>query len=73
MVLDRIHGKAYAALSPRTDRNAFEHWCEPWTWKALCSKPCNRSETIMPIYHTNVMMAIGTGVGGCVLGLRGPP
>jgi hypothetical protein len=62
MVLDRIHGKAYAALSPRTDRNAFEQWCEAMdlegvVFEALQTVDNNR----LPIYHTNVMMAIGTG------------
>ena len=62
MVLDRIHGKAYAALSPRTDRNAFEQWCEAMdlegvVFEALQTVDDNR----LPIYHTNVMMAIGTG------------
>lgn len=62
MVLDRIHGKAYAALSPRTDRNAFEQWCESMdvegvVFEAMQSVGDNR----LPIYHTNVMMAIGTG------------
>lgn len=62
MVLDRIHRKAYAALSPRTDRMAFEQWCDTMglegiVFEALQSVDGNR----MPIYHTNVMMAIGTG------------
>ena len=35
MVLDRIHGKAYAALSPRTDRDAFEQWCEAMDLKGV--------------------------------------
>lgn len=62
MVLDRIHGKAYAAISPRTDRVAFEHWCDTMglegiVFEALQSVDGKR----MPIYHTNVMMAVGTG------------
>ncbi|MDA0940159.1 MAG: arginine deiminase-related protein [Bacteroidetes bacterium] len=62
MVLDRIHGKAYAALSPRTDRNAFEQWCESMdvegvVFEAMQTVGVDR----LPIYHTNVMMAIGTG------------
>ena len=62
MVLDRIHGKAYAALSPRTDRVAFVQWCDTMglegiVFEALQSVDGKR----MPIYHTNVMMAIGTG------------
>jgi len=62
MVLDRIHGKAYAALSPRTDRNAFEQWCESMDVEGVVFEAMQSvGENRLPIYHTNVMMAIGTG------------
>ena len=62
MVLDRIHGKAYAALSPRTDRNAFEQWCESMDVEGVVFEAMQTvGEDRLPIYHTNVMMAIGTG------------
>ena len=62
MVLDRIHGKAYAALSPRTDRDAFEHWCEAMDLEGVVFEAMQSvDDKRMPIYHTNVMMAIGTG------------
>ena len=62
MVLDRIHGKAYAALSPRTDRNAFEQWCESMDMEGVVFEALQTvGEERLPIYHTNVMMAIGTG------------
>ena len=62
MVLDRIHGKAYAALSPRTDRDAFEHWCETMDLEGVVFEAMQSvDDKRMPIYHTNVMMAIGTG------------
>ena len=62
MVLDRIHGKAYAALSPRTDRNAFEQWCESMDVEGVVFEAMQSvGEDRLPIYHTNVMMAIGTG------------
>ena len=62
MVLDRIHGKAYAALSPRTDRDAFEHWCETMDLEGVVFEAMQAmDDKRMPIYHTNVMMAIGTG------------
>ena len=62
MVLDRVHGKAYAALSPRTDRDAFAHWCESMDLEGVIFE-ANQTvgEARMPIYHTNVMMAVGTG------------
>jgi hypothetical protein len=62
MVLDRVHRKAYAAISPRTDETALLHFCEefdyePVAFSALQSAAGNR----LPIYHTNVMMSIGSG------------
>ena len=62
MVLDRVHGKAYAALSPRTDRDAFAHWCESMDLEGVIFE-ANQTvgDARMPIYHTNVMMAVGTG------------
>jgi hypothetical protein len=61
LVLDRTHRKAYAALSPRTDRLALERFCEAFDFEgiafhALQPTPAGR----LPIYHTNVMMGIGT-------------
>lgn len=62
MVLDRIHGKAYAALSPRTDRNAFEQWCEAMDVEGVVFEAMQSvGDARKPIYHTNVMMAVGTG------------
>lgn len=62
LVLDRVHRKAYAALSPRTDRVALERFCEAFDYEgiafhAMQTTPAGRQ----PIYHTNVMMGIGTG------------
>ena len=62
IVLDRTHSKAYAALSPRTDRNAFEQFCDTFEMEGICFESLqpveNRREQI---YHTNVMMCIGSG------------
>ena len=62
IVLDRINRKAYAALSDRTDVRALEHFCdqldfEPVAFKAFQTVDNQR----LPIYHTNVMMSIGSG------------
>lgn len=62
IVLDRINRKAYAALSDRTDARALEHFCdqlnfEPVTFEAFQTVDNQR----LPIYHTNVMMSIGSG------------
>jgi len=61
MVLDRINRKAYAAISSRTDETALLHFCqeldyEPVAFSAMQSAEGKRH----PIYHTNVMMSIGT-------------
>ena len=60
MVLDRVHGKAYAALSPRTDRHAFEHWCETMDVEGVVFEAFQSvGQDRKAIYHTNVMMSIG--------------
>jgi hypothetical protein len=62
VVLDRIHGKAYAAWSERTDRDAFEQFCETMDLEGIAFEAFQSVGTERkPIYHTNVMMAIGTG------------
>ena len=62
IVLDRVNRKAYAALSDRTDALALEHFCdqldfEPVAFQAFQTVDNQR----LPIYHTNVMMSIGSG------------
>lgn len=59
IVLDRINGKAYCALSPRADEELFIEFCEdmdlgPVIFKAY--QTVNGKREL--IYHTNVMMAI---------------
>lgn len=58
VVLDRVNRIAYACLSRRCQPEAVHEWCakmdyQPITFRALDA----RGEVI---YHTNVMMAIGT-------------
>ncbi|MDG2209640.1 MAG: arginine deiminase-related protein [Flavobacteriales bacterium] len=61
LVLDRAHGKAYAALSPRTDRGALGHFCSVFDLEGIAFTALQsvKGERV-PIYHTNVMMSIGT-------------
>ena len=59
MVLDRANMIAYACISDRTDRELLEDWCDrmgftPHTFYAESNGKA--------IYHTNVMMAIGSRV-----------
>jgi hypothetical protein len=63
LVLDRIHRVAYAAISPRTDRQLLEWWSEKMNYdfisfNAFQNTPSGR----MPVYHTNVVMSVGTSL-----------
>ena len=62
IILDRIHNKAYAAVSPRTDRIAFEQFCETFDLDGILFESLQTvAGKRQAIYHTNVMMCIGTG------------
>lgn len=60
LLLDRVHKKAYCALSPRADEDLLIEFCEdfeytPVPFIAYQTTGNNR----LPIYHTNVMMCLG--------------
>ncbi|GAB1856581.1 arginine deiminase-related protein [Flavobacteriaceae bacterium MHTCC 0001] len=59
IVLDRVHRKAYCALSPRADEDLFFEFCEDFQYLPVIFVA---NQTIggerKPIYHTNVMMCI---------------
>ncbi|MFS4467086.1 citrulline utilization hydrolase CtlX [Maribacter sp. 2210JD10-5] len=60
ILMDRVNQKAYCALSDRADEELFIEFCEdfdcfPVIFKANQSVDGKR----LPIYHTNVMMALG--------------
>jgi len=61
LVLDRVKRHAYACLSPRTTEAALNAWCE-----TLGFVPIGFTATMdgtlsgQPVYHTNVVMSIGT-------------
>lgn len=59
MIFDHLNRKAYACLSPRTDLSLFQEVCglldyEPIPFHSV-------GDTGHDVYHTNVMMALGTG------------
>lgn len=61
VVLDQLLGLAYCALSPRADLQMLHRFCadfqyEPRVFTAYQTVDGNRKQ----IYHTNVMLAIGT-------------
>ena len=58
MVLDRINRVAYAALSSRTHLEALADFAQRADYEITAFDACDADG--QPIYHTNVMMAIGT-------------
>ncbi len=66
LVLDRENRLAYAAISARTDADLVMKWCEELGYKPVifhANQTMNGKR--LPIYHTNVMMCIGTNF--CVI------
>lgn len=60
-MLDRVNGVAYVALSERADQGLAEQWVSAMGYRELVtfrSVDARRK----PVYHTNVMMAVGTDV-----------
>ncbi len=59
LLLDRVHKKAYCALSPRADEELFIEFCEDFEYDPVVFIA---NQTVqnqrLPIYHTNVMMAL---------------
>jgi hypothetical protein len=59
LVLDRRTRIAYACLSPRTDLDVLAEFAQRLDYEVLAFEAVDGAGT--PIYHTNVMMAVGTG------------
>ncbi|MEM9052810.1 MAG: arginine deiminase-related protein [Bacteroidota bacterium] len=61
MILDRENHIAYAAESLRTDITVLETWCERFDYEYIAF---TANQTVngerLPIYHTNVMMCLGS-------------
>jgi hypothetical protein len=60
LVLDRAHRVAYASLSPRTDLDVLGEFAQLLDYELVTFE--SRDGAARSIYHTNVMMAIGTSV-----------
>jgi hypothetical protein len=58
MVLDRENKIAYACLSPRTDKEVLDEFCQQAGYKAITFNAFDEQNTA--IYHTNVLMGIGS-------------
>jgi len=60
LLLDRINGKAYCALSPRADEDLLIEFCEDFEFTpVLFTSYQTVNNKRLPIYHTNVVMCLG--------------
>lgn len=61
MVLNRVHRKAYAALSERTNAEILASFCKTFNYQPVAFHAMQTvANARLPIYHTNVMMSVGT-------------
>ena len=58
LILDRERHFAYACASPRTDETVLEEWAEAMGYSYFLFDAFDAGGT--PVYHTNVMMHVGT-------------
>jgi hypothetical protein len=58
LVLDHVARVAYACRSPRTDATVLEHWGRELGYETVSFDAADA--TGVPLYHTNVLMCIGT-------------
>jgi len=59
MVLDRTNKIAYACISPRTDRKVLALFCKQAGYKDVSFGAFDEHQ--QAIYHTNVLMCVGSG------------
>ena len=62
MVFDRVNKIVYATPSPRTNEELLRTWCADNGFKLVCFE--TESHTGEAIYHTDVLMYVGTSVIG---------
>ena len=58
LVLDHVHKIVYASLSQRTHATVLKKFCHDFGYEAVTFQ--SKSEDGRPIYHTNVMMCVGS-------------
>eukprot|EP00294_Goniomonas_avonlea_P016518 CAMPEP_0114565278 /NCGR_PEP_ID=MMETSP0114-20121206/14218_1 /TAXON_ID=31324 /ORGANISM="Goniomonas sp, Strain m" /LENGTH=319 /DNA_ID=CAMNT_0001751501 /DNA_START=111 /DNA_END=1067 /DNA_ORIENTATION=- len=61
LVLDRVHKIAYVALSERAHQHVAREWCRKMGYNSVITFSATDPDG-RPIYHTNVMMCVGTSV-----------
>lgn len=60
LLLDRVNKKAYCSISPRADEELMIEFCEDFEYTPVIFTAYQTvEEKRLPIYHTNVMMALG--------------
>ncbi|OUS13695.1 amidinotransferase, partial [Nonlabens dokdonensis] len=60
LLLDRVNKKAYCSISPRADEELMIEFCEDFEYTPVLFTAFQTvEENRLPIYHTNVMMALG--------------
>lgn len=65
LVQDRVNKKAYIARSQRADTGLAEYWCETMGYTPIIFDTSNHEG--IAVYHTDVVMFIGTGYAGVCL------
>ena len=63
LVLDRPNRVAYACLSPRTTESALAEFCRQMGYEPVAF--CASDRKGRAIYHTNVLMSVGTWFAAC--------
>jgi hypothetical protein len=58
LVLDHVHRLAYVSLSRRADREPLEQFCADFDYEPLTFE--SAGDDGRPIYHTNVMLCVGS-------------
>jgi hypothetical protein len=58
LVLDHIHRLAYVSLSKRADREPLQKFCADFDYEPVTFQ--SSGDDGRPIYHTNVMLCVGT-------------
>jgi hypothetical protein len=62
IIIDHIHRVAYGCISPRLDARLFAQWGEVYGYETIAFSAYDH--TGGQVYHTNVIMYIGTGYAG---------
>lgn len=63
IVFDHVNGIAYAGISPRTDREVLLEVCDAIGYIPFVFLASDKNN--QPVYHTNVVMAIGPSIAVC--------